>query len=284
MQGNYCFQCGQRDEELDPSFKHVMEEVFHDVLHFDQRFLGTLRLLVTRPGQLTQDYMAGRRTRHLPPFRLYIFISFVLFLVLGLGGSRVKNVRVEAKDGASYAVDVETGSRQAANPTGDVHVTVPRAESPLTGEEKEMEGSALDRGVHKALRDPEAFREHLLHWISRVMFLLLPAFALILKALFWHTRKRFVEHAIFSFHFHAFVFSVFLVQQGLDRLPWGWASFLSGLLFLAIPIHLALALKRVYAPRMGKLLLKGALLTASYGLLSTACLFGAVIWVVKHGH
>ena len=38
------------------------------------------------------------------------------------------------------------------------------------------------------------------------MFILLPLFALILKVAFWKNRKFYVEHLIYSFHLHCFLF------------------------------------------------------------------------------
>jgi len=52
----------------------------------------------------------------------------------------------------------------------------------------------------------EVFQEELRHNIPKMMFLLLPIFALILKVTFWRNKKFYVEHLIYSFHFHCFLF------------------------------------------------------------------------------
>jgi len=39
-----------------------------------------------------------------------------------------------------------------------------------------------------------------------MMFLLLPLFALILRFTFWRSKKFYVEHLIYAFHFHCFLF------------------------------------------------------------------------------
>jgi len=61
------------------------------------------------------------------------------------------------------------------------------------------------------------------------MFLLLPLFALILKIAFWGNKKYYVEHLIYSFHFHCFLFlflTVFMLLQLIVpiRIVMDWAT------------------------------------------------------------
>jgi len=86
-----------------------------------------------------------------------------------------------------------------------------------------------------------AFRE----WIPRVMFFLVPAAVLIL-ALLW--RRRWVsEHVVLSLHLHAFAFTVFTVLLALRLLPWeGPRAVLGPVLALSLPLHVVLAMRRVY--------------------------------------
>ena len=278
LQGTYCSRCGQRDAELKVPFSHVLEEVFHDVWHFDLRFLGTLRLLLTRPGQLTVEYMAGRRTRFLPPFRLYVFVSFVLFLLLGVSGARVRNNLAKPRSGVvtlNLIVDTPATAPQAGAGAQPL-------EAGSHGDSSQR-GLALKHGIEAAVKDPEAFVSNLLHWVSRVMFLLLPAFAGLLQLTFFRSRKFFTEHVVFSLHCHAYVFVLFILEWVLNQMPWGWTSLAGGLLNFTIPVYLGVALKRVYAPSMGKLLLKGAVLSAVYGLLVGLSLLGVTVWTVTHG-
>ncbi|MBK0381106.1 DUF3667 domain-containing protein [Mucilaginibacter segetis] len=52
----------------------------------------------------------------------------------------------------------------------------------------------------------EMFREAFKHNVPKMMFILLPLFALILKIAFWKNRKFYVEHIIYSIHLHCFLF------------------------------------------------------------------------------
>ncbi len=64
-------------------------EAFESISHADSRLWRTLWYLLGRPGFLTREFFEGKRVRYLPPFRLYLVISVLFFLVAGLArGSR----------------------------------------------------------------------------------------------------------------------------------------------------------------------------------------------------
>ena len=63
---------------------HFASEALESISHADSRLWRTLWYLLARPGFLTREFFAGRRVRYLPPFRLYLVISVVFFLVVGL--------------------------------------------------------------------------------------------------------------------------------------------------------------------------------------------------------
>ncbi|MEM7611342.1 MAG: DUF3667 domain-containing protein [Pseudomonadota bacterium] len=53
-----------------------------ETLEFDGRAARTLRTLFLHPGRVTVEYLAGRRVRYTPPFRLYLVLSVVFFLTM----------------------------------------------------------------------------------------------------------------------------------------------------------------------------------------------------------
>jgi Protein of unknown function (DUF3667) len=60
---------------------HFITHFFNDITHFDGKFFSTGRLLLTRPGFLSKEYIQGRRSDYLHPIRLYIFSSAIFFLL-----------------------------------------------------------------------------------------------------------------------------------------------------------------------------------------------------------
>jgi len=77
----YCTQCGQPNLELKEPFRGFISHSIGHYFHFDSKFFHTLIPLLTKPGQLTLDYLAGKRARYIHPFSLYIFVSIVYFLI-----------------------------------------------------------------------------------------------------------------------------------------------------------------------------------------------------------
>ncbi|HRP16805.1 MAG TPA: DUF3667 domain-containing protein [Ginsengibacter sp.] len=81
VNGRYCSNCGQENKEPREGFWHLAVDFVFDLFHFDGKFFSSLRYLLFRPGFLTREYMAGRRTKYLHPVRMYIFTSAIFFLI-----------------------------------------------------------------------------------------------------------------------------------------------------------------------------------------------------------
>ena len=81
LRGQYCGNCGQRARGRLISLWELIRDAFGDLFELDSRLWQTLTPLLIRPGRLTHDYLAGRRARYMPPFRMYLVLSLVFFLV-----------------------------------------------------------------------------------------------------------------------------------------------------------------------------------------------------------
>lgn len=81
LKGQYCGICGQRARNRLISLWELISEAFGDLLEIDSRLWRTLIPLFRRPGRLTRDYLEGRRARYMPPFRTYLVLSVIFFVV-----------------------------------------------------------------------------------------------------------------------------------------------------------------------------------------------------------
>lgn len=93
LEGPFCHKCGQHDFEFHRSFWHVFMEALETLFHFEGKFFRNIVTLLFQPGRLTADFNAGKRAAQMPPFRLYIFVSFVFFLLIFLGSKEDDFVR-----------------------------------------------------------------------------------------------------------------------------------------------------------------------------------------------
>lgn len=83
--GDHCHACGQHGH-VHRSVLHVVEEVIHGITHLDGRAWRSLPMLMFRPGTLTRNYVMGQRARYVPPFAMFLFSVFAMFLVFAFSG------------------------------------------------------------------------------------------------------------------------------------------------------------------------------------------------------
>lgn len=98
LTGDFCSHCGQNSEPTLKYFWIVILHLLDDIFSFDSRASRTIWPLLTRPGFLTTEYIAGRRVHYVPPLRLYLFISIVFFITLNLLLSSENNSLININD------------------------------------------------------------------------------------------------------------------------------------------------------------------------------------------
>lgn len=84
VEHHFCPNCGQENSDTRKTFHHLFIHFFEDLTHYENAFWKTIKNLILRPGALTKEYLSGKRLSYLAPVRLYIFISFITFLLIAL--------------------------------------------------------------------------------------------------------------------------------------------------------------------------------------------------------
>ena len=90
LTGHYCSKCGQAAVDYRRSFGHVFLDVLNEFLNWDSKFFGTLGLLITRPWRLTNEFVGGKRVRHVHPLRLYLLASVLFFFAVNYGAKGIR--------------------------------------------------------------------------------------------------------------------------------------------------------------------------------------------------
>ena len=111
--GQYCGTCGQRAASRLISIWELLRDAFGDLLELDSRVWRTLIPLMIRPGQLTRDYLEGRRARYMPPFRMYLVMSIVFFLVAFFDPREELSILFEAEAPAATESEEDANDAQA---------------------------------------------------------------------------------------------------------------------------------------------------------------------------
>lgn len=80
----FCPECGQKNKDPRITFGNFVREVFNGFISWDSKFWTTFIPLLTKPGKVSRDYIDGKRQRYANPFRFYLTISVLFFLIVGL--------------------------------------------------------------------------------------------------------------------------------------------------------------------------------------------------------
>ncbi len=81
-QADFCPACGQSVKAITRPWRDALGELVTELFDFDGRMFVSLRLLLTRPGFLSYEYINGRRLSYTSPIRMYLVISLAFFFVL----------------------------------------------------------------------------------------------------------------------------------------------------------------------------------------------------------
>ena len=81
LEGTYCHNCGQLAEDFHRSTWHLLVEAVEGLLHLDGKLFRTMPALVRRPGQLTRDYLDGKRAFQVQPFRMFLVLLLIVLFV-----------------------------------------------------------------------------------------------------------------------------------------------------------------------------------------------------------
>src|ERR1700736_3962731 len=127
LTGHYCSQCGQAAIDYRRSFGHVVLDVLNEFLNWDSKFFGTIGLLMTRPWRLTNEFVEGKRVRHVHPLRLYLLASILFFFAVNYGvkglkldlGKIPEEKRAEVAAAIAEKRDEIEKELQKKNPTAD---------------------------------------------------------------------------------------------------------------------------------------------------------------------
>lgn len=241
VSGRYCSACGQKIEVHAHSLWSFVTQAAEVLTHGDSRLWRTLGELVAHPGFLTQQFLIGRRASYLPPFRLYIVLSVVFFMVFAISGP-LPTKSLEMPAGANAG--------RLAMPGGALSTEEFCRESvkPLPGPDWIRE--PFLRACLKTHGDQSReLGRDFIHNLGRAMFVFLPLLAGFMTCLYRRPKRFYVDHLLLLVHNQAFLFlllTIYLIAtRWLRGGAWTW-----GLTAAAIGYglyYMARSLRTVYA-------------------------------------
>lgn len=278
----FCPECGQRALPHDPSVHDLVHDATHEFLHLDGKIWTTLRLLLVRPGFLTAEFLRGRRARYISPIRLYLTCSLIYFaLAASLGESSRSSATSRS---ASSAPAPGTQERAPADPATARQRSIAQGGSKIRQQAAQLEqDSWFERRMliasERMEQNPDAYAQALGRYAPRVLFVLVPAFALMVQLCTRRRRTRYPGALYFSVHVHAYAFLALAAATVLDRVVFGSTAtkgFQSACL-LVVMVHLTYALRRVYDGSWGGSALRSGVITVGYLIMAGLSLMAAAL-------
>ncbi len=278
----FCPACGQETHIRPPRLGEFLQQFGGAYFATEGALWRTLKLLLIKPGELTRQYLAGRRKHYVLPLRLYLSISLVVLLLLRLGGGGPVEVEVDV-DGQGTA-QPETHAK--AKTPSKANISILGAGDMGFGLKdgvffcRQMPDWVCKRAKKRIDIDPKAvsgelerFKDRFIGNVGAAMFLLLPSFALWMKLAYWNRHLRYTEHLVFALHVHAFWFLAFALM--FANLWW-----LTALGCSAVPVYTMLAMRRVYGGPRWPRWLRAGLVSGLYLVMLTLVLSLVALWTL----
>lgn len=79
----YCSYCGQLNSTKKLSLQDYFGEFIISIVNYDSRFRYTVKDLLFKPGVITRNFTSGKRMRYANPFRFFLSVSIIYFLLSG---------------------------------------------------------------------------------------------------------------------------------------------------------------------------------------------------------
>jgi hypothetical protein len=230
LSGPFCSRCGEKKlTREDYSLSHLLEETLDVLTHFDSRFLRTLKVLFTKPGELSNAYFRGGRSRYTKPLTVFVIINIVFFVI--------QPHTFLLQDRYNNYIKIPSYSARVRN-----HL--------LATKEPEQTYAAR-------------FNTNLQNQKKSLLIVSVPLLAIVMVPVFFGTRRTYAEHLVFSIQVYTFVL-IFLAATVAVFFPLvrllraigpagvsvlkviGSDSGITGMLLAGLTIYIYLALRRAY--------------------------------------
>lgn len=255
VENRFCPNCGQENTDTRKTFHHLFIHFFEDLTHYENAFWRTIKNLLFKPAALTKEYLSGKRLSYLAPVRLYIFISFITFLLITIFPSEISSFDKPAEKESV----ITTKNRAFQN-------TITNNDSIKKNQTDSNEENQLFNFGYESVEQLDSIQKHapasdklsdFNYWINKkiqvvrdnntqseiiekfvksftnnlpkVLFVFMPIFAFFLWL--FHNKKRwyYFDHGIFTLHYFSFLLLIFLLLFLVNKAlsPFAESSFVS---------------------------------------------------------
>lgn len=289
LQDIYCHHCGQKDIPRRQTLGELLSNFVSSFWSYEGKFFLTTKHILLRPGFLAVEYNAGRRESYYHPARMYVFVSFLFFLLfvsLPDSDNDAVDVGLSEEDKRELSkIGLDSNLNSFADTLKSDTIARPRGKRKMTWSfndtqyksieeydsiqqarpEDERDGWFRRRAQRRAIElqkkyngDANAMgKDFLVSFgdnFSKVLFYLMPFFALVLKLLYVRRDYFYSEHLVLTIYYYNFFYLAGCLIMLFNLIP--YLGFVSVLLGFWIYFYLLFAMKRLYQQGWGKTILK----------------------------
>lgn len=96
VEDKYCHQCGQLNSTKKLALKDFITEFVSNVFSYDGRGWRTIKHILFKPGFVSKQFLAGKRLSYANPFRFFLSVCIVFFIMVQLQQSFEKYFGAES--------------------------------------------------------------------------------------------------------------------------------------------------------------------------------------------
>jgi hypothetical protein len=245
--GHFCNNCGQSAKDFDRPVSLLIVDAMSNMWAFDTRLWKTLKSILFKPGEMALEYVAGKRVRYMPPFRLYLFISFIFFILLRLSANTDSNIKLISVSDKDEEVKTEQSINSSVN----------SAEREVAVKEKEgVEIKKQNKAKEEIKANKELYVSRFFTYLSWALIVMMPLYAFFLWLLFKKHQRHYLAHFIFSLNQHAFLFVILSILIIFQLLFPQKQTMYEGWLLLAFPVYLIAGGRKLYKAKWRTIILR----------------------------
>ena len=250
-------------------------------LHLDHSFFLGIYNILFRLGKTTKEFNAGKRARHVPPFRFYLVISLLFFFLILPGHDQLEKLQEMKERADTLTREADARARRSVELAQSAATSAGPVVSGERHSKRNKPDSTLDAAIKEKLAHPVETASTLLHGLPKALLACLPVFALITRVLYRKSGYVYIQHLILAFNLHSFVFLWWSTTLGWYRITELLVPVLTGWLVFAAVLFTFWtyyrALKDVFERSWKATIVLGTFSGIAYSLLLVAAVSAATL-------
>ena len=257
----YCPFCGQKQgSDKDKKFRILLKDSIYDLLHIDSKLYRTIFPLIFKPAFLTLQYIDGKKSRYIKPFKLFLFLTILYFALVSLSRNY----------GITYSSDGKPKSMLNI-------VSIDKSLDKPEETDSKFAWWFYEKVKQVQKKKDEKITDIISHSISKGVLLLIPIVAFMFRLLSLRRHRLYFDNFIFSLHLHSFFF---LYLSFCELLIFAGIEVHQFITMLVIFSYLFVAIKRFNRLKWWGAVWRWSIIVICYvGILIPLFLTGVLTWI-----